>query len=559
MSWHSLSDKQEKIVPSRLFITSGRQGDDNNGGSPKTSKTPVEPQVLFAGVKPKVDALDDDTLFLRKDVSAQHLLELLQREVGVPSSSCSAVSSTSEMSVKNTASSVTQSTHSTVCKPSQFRRECPAGEASLPHQAQQPKALSSEVFNITTGSRSTLPDNSSEELHRELLAEAEMNRSEEFQSQNQQKSSPPPLDLCFTPYPTKTSVVKKSVYQRNLTDKSSTGPFSSGVERLHREQSLWSSGNRTGIDGSYLGFLPQSQSTPGIFLNKPKSNVMAVLGKPSAIEYDKENSHQCKTGISPQDAISEPNDIEAESQNHEDSSKVQSLPSFNYIQKVDAWRTNQSSSKTSLFDSLALQGLSEISPKKKAYDTVSETLNHLLTEKVKNLQNAPGSSPANQNMTQSSSEVPSGSCCSKRTEAVGGAPSDQDNSGSAVRPTTPPFGRSQSHSSLSTVVMSAQKEREEAQVEDDDSRRTNVSTKPSAPLSLGLFSDISLDRELALSSSQDSYKSGVKLGASIGASSVTSLEVDNYAPYWTIKQSSTTPALTGPQELNIEERIPVIN
>lgn len=286
---------------------------------------------------------------------------------------------------------------------------------------------------------------------------------------------------------------------------------------------------------------------------------MAVLGKPSAIEYDKENSHQCKTGISPQDAISEPNDIEAESQNHEDSSKVQSLPSFNYIQKVDAWRTNQSSSKTSLFDSLALQGLSEISPKKKAYDTVSETLNHLLTEKVKTLQNAPGSSPANQNMTQSSSEVPSGSCCSKRTEAVGGAPSDQDNSGSAVRPTTPPFGRSQSHSSLSTVVMSAQKEREEAQVEDDDSGRTNVSTKPSAPLSLGLFSDISLDRELALSSSQDSYKSGVKLGASIGASSVTSLEVDNYAPYWTIKQSSTTPALTGPQELNIEERIPVIN
>ncbi|KAM9842284.1 uncharacterized protein alms1 [Aulostomus maculatus] len=45
----------------------------------------------------------------------------------------------------------------------------------------------------------------------------------------------------------------------------------------------------------------------------------------------------------------------------------------------------------------------------------------------------------------------------------------------------------------------------------------------------------------------------MKLGTSIRASSAVSLEVDNYAPYWTSKLSTPPPK---PRELNIDERIP---
>ncbi|XP_058472362.1 uncharacterized protein alms1 isoform X2 [Solea solea] len=481
------------------------------------------------------EALDDDTYFLSKDIPAQHLLELLEKDVGVPNTSSSAVSSASEVSVKKTVSKSTN-----VCKSdihqSQFRRERPPGEASLPEQqaqqADRSQELSSEVSNITMGSRSTRPDASSEMLHRELLSEVTRHSNLEAESRNQ-----PLLGPCVTPYPTKASEEKNSA-----TVQPSTGPFSAGVERLHREQDLWSSGNQTGIDGSYLGFLPQSQSTPGVFKAPPKSSVKATLGRLSAIESDKEDSNPSSSRISPQPAISE-RDVHhpgtaSQCREENTSAKVQSLPSLNYMQKVDAWRANHSSCKTSLFDSLALQGFSGVSPKKKAYDAVSDSLNRILSEHVQ--------SAANQNVTQSPSDAPSTSVSPRRGEAVGRAPSDKDNIGSAARPSNSPFGMSQSHSSLNTVIMSSQKDKETGQAQ------------LSPLLSLGRFSDVSDDRDLTLSSSQESYNSGLKLGTSIGASSIISLEVDNYAPYWTSKPPSTPPlpaALS--RELNIDERIPL--
>ncbi|XP_034432635.1 uncharacterized protein alms1 [Hippoglossus hippoglossus] len=560
LSQHSMppgdESRREEMIHSRL--TDLQASRDDGGGREKDSET-------LTDLKNKLAAVDDDTFFLSKDIPAQHLLDILQKEVGMLSSSSSALSSSSEMSVKSITSFVQESKSSKISKPgipqSLARREGPPGEASLPQQqTQQPdpsQTLSSEVGNITMGSRSTQPDDSSEVLYRELLSEAEGNRSREAGAKNQQqKSASPPAQFL-----TETSTGKPSVTRKNLSDLPWTGPFSSGVERLHREQDLWSSGNQTGIDGSYLGFLPQSQSTPGVFKAPPKSNIKATLGKLSAIESDKESSYQSRTGISPQPAVPEPDVHRPDSadQCHEEhtSAKVQSLPSLNYIQKVDAWRTNQSSGNTSLFDSLALQGFSGVSPKKKAYEAVSDSLNRILSEQVRRLQQPPVSSALNENVTQESSAAPSGSSSPRRGEAVGSAPSDKDNTGSAARPSSSPFGRSQSHSSLSTVVMSAQKEKNETQ---DDVHhhlhQPSASAQPSPLVNLGQFSDVSVDRDFTLSSSQDSYNSGVKLGTSIGASSVTSLEVDNYAPYWTSKLSSTSP-LPGPREFNIEERIPL--
>ena len=534
LSQHSLppgdESRREETLHSRLtYLQASR---DDGGGREKDSET-------LTDLKNKLAAVDDDTFFLRKDIPAQHLLDSLQKEVGMLSSSSSALSSASEMSVKSITSFVQESKSSKISKPgippSSGRREGPPGEASRPQQqTQQPdpsQTLSSEVCNISMGSRSTQPDDSSEVLYRELLSEAEGQRSRE--------------------------AGKPRVTRKNLSDLPWTGPFSSGVERLHREQDLWSSGNQTGIDGSYLGFLPQSQSTPGVFKAPPKSNVKATLGKLSAIESDKESLYQSRTGISPQPAVPDAQRPDSADQCHEEhtSAKVQSLPSLNYLQKVDAWRANQRSGNTSLFDSLALQGFSGVSPKKKAYEAVSDSLNRILSEQVRSLQQPPVSSALNENVTQKSSEAPSGSSSPRRGEAVGSAPTD---TGSAAGPSSSPFGRSQSHSSLSTVVMSAQKEKNETQ---DDVHhhlhQPSASAQPSPLVNLGQFSDASVDRDFTLSSSQDSYSnSGVKLGTSIGASSVTSLEVDNYAPYWTSKLSSTPPP-PGPREFNIEERIPV--
>ncbi|XP_045918150.1 uncharacterized protein alms1 isoform X4 [Micropterus dolomieu] len=581
LSQHSLSPgeegKRKETVPSPLNANTDRQGVPSRDGINSREKdlgTLSDPPD-----KPVGEAAEDETFFLSKDIPAQHLLERLQKDIGMPSSSSSssAVSSASEISVKNAASFAEESKRTEVCKPGidqrMVRREGPPGEDSLPQQqTQQPdrdlypdksRTLSSEVCNITMGSRSTKPDDRSEVLHRELLSEVERSTSCEAESKNQQRKSPTLPVQSLTPYPTETSEGKPSVNRANLVPW--TGPFSAGVIRGHREQDLWSSGNQTGIDGSYLGFLPQSQSTPGVFKAPPKSSVKAKLGQLSAIESNKENSYQSNIGVSPQPTVPaadvHSSDTANQCQEEAASAKVQSLPSLNYMQKVDAWRANQSSSKTSLFDSLALQGFTGISPKKKAYDAVSDSLNRILSQQARSLQQPPVSSAAVQNVSQSSSTVPSSS---RRGEAVGSAPCDKDNTGSASRPSASPFGRSQSHSSLITVVMSAQKdqhterhaEKEKSQTQNNGHHQPSATVQSSPLVSLGQFSDVSLDRDFTLSSSQDSYNSGIKLGTSIGASSVVSLEVDNYVPYWTSKQS-TPPPLPRPRELNIEERIPL--
>lgn len=577
LSQHSLSPgdkgRPKETIHSPLIATTDRPSRDNTGSREKDLEPVTDPPD-----KPVGDAAEDEAFFLNKEIPAQHLLDLLQKDIGMPSGSSSAVSSASETSVKTAASFSKESKSTQVCKPgteqSMVRREGPSGEASLPQQqTQQPvkdfysdqsRTLSSEVCNITMGLRSTQPDDSSEVLHRELLSEVERRSSREAESEKQQRKSPTPPGQSLTPHPTEMSEGKPSVTRTNLCGVPWTGPFSAGFERGHREQDLWSSGNQTGIDGSYLGFLPQSQSTPGIFKVPPKSSVKGKLGQLSAVESNKENSSQSDTGISPQPADVHDAAVSNQCQEETTSAKVQSLPSLSYIQKVDAWRTNQTSGKTSLFDSLALQGFTGISPKKKAYNAVSDTLNRILSQQARTLQQPSVSSATNKKVTQSSSLAPSGSSSLRRGEAVGSAPSDKDNTGSATGPSASTFGRSQSLSSLSTVVTTVKKdqqtercaEREKSQTQDDVQHQFSATAQPSPLVSLGQFSDVSPDRDLTLSSSRDSHSSGIKLGTSIGASSVVSLEVDNYAPYWTSKPS-TPPPQPKPRELNIEERIPV--
>ncbi|XP_056282933.1 nascent polypeptide-associated complex subunit alpha, muscle-specific form isoform X2 [Pseudoliparis swirei] len=558
LSQHSLSlmeeGRREGTVQSPPIATTERPGVPSRGNASsreKDFKTHTDPPD-----EPTGEAAEDDTFFLSKDIAAQHLLKLLQKDIGMPSSSSSsAVSSTSETSVKAAASYAEQPKSTKVGEAatdrSTVRREGPPGEASLPQTQQPDKDLSSDrsrtsSSNVTTGFRSTRPDDSSEDLRRELLREVERRGGREAGAKKQRRKS-----LSVTPYPTAMSEGEQSATRRNAGGPQRTG----GVERGHSERDHWFSGSQTGIDGSYLGFLPQSQSTPGVFKAPPKSNATAKFGQLSAIESNN-NSSQSNTEISPAPDVHvadvHPPDKENLSQEEVTSAKVQSLPSLNYMQKVDAWRANQSSGNKSLFDSSALRGFFGISPKKKAHDAEPDPLNQMLSQQVRSLQPPAVSSAVNQHVTESSSSAPSGSPPG-RGEAAGGAPSDRDAAGSAARPS----GRSPSRSSPSTGVTSGRSsaEEESGRIPDDVLHRPSAAVQPPPPRpSLGAFSDVSLDPDLTLSSSQDGYDGGMKLGT--GASSVVSLEVDNYAPHWTSKRS-TPPPLPRRRELNIEERIPL--
>ncbi|KAM4723422.1 uncharacterized protein FYW61_014177 [Anableps anableps] len=467
--------------------------------------------------KSKGEIHEDETFFLNKDIPARQLLDLLQKEVGLQSSSSSAVSSESQTSIKSTDFCPDQPRQTEACKGIMFERQGPPGEASPSQQQKKHK----EIRNITIGSRGTQPDDSSEELHRELLSEVRKLNSLEA---NGQPKGLAPTHQLMAPS------LKES------QGKPSGKPFSAGSEWDHRERDLWSSQNQTETDGSYLGFLPQSQSTPGVFFAPLNFNVKTKLEHFSPIESNKEVLYQSSTGAHSADGHL-PDTEDPQDSSH----KVHSLPSLNYLQKVDAWRTKQSSESNPL-----LKGIAGVPPKKKGDEAGSDILIQQPS--------------ASQDATQTSSSAPSGGSSPRRGEAVGGAPSDLENKGSATLPSASPFGRSQSPLSLSTDVLSADKHQQTNVAPENKTTQsqTDVHPPPSttiqpSPLN-SHFSDISVDREL--SSSQDSYME-VKVGPSVGTSSVVSLELDNYAPYWTFKHSTTSPPPPGSKELNIDERIPL--
>ncbi|KAK7904119.1 hypothetical protein WMY93_016726 [Mugilogobius chulae] len=495
LSQHSLSPERVKTKEESEHLAPITEEDKD-----------IVSKVTFSSNLEKVE----DTYFLNKDVPAQQLMQILQKHVGVPSSS----SSSSRSSKKSQTKELKSADKS---EPS-FIREGPQVKLHI----NKTGTRSSDVFNVSVGPRYTKPDDSSEALRQELLDIQRRNSRESGQEGNKPKT---PKEYA-TPFPSRIPKLKH-LANENVSSALSTGSFSTGIpQRLKelREQELWSPGNQTGIDGSYLGFLPQSQSTPGVFKAPLKSGAKAKFQQLSDIESNKESSIQASVDTSSPSNLA-PN-IEPKSQSEEEPArdKVQSLPSLNYMQKVDAWRTNQGSGKTSLFDSLALQGFTGVSPKKKAYDAVSDSLNRILSQQVVKM---------NPNAAQNLSADVSAASSPRREEAVGSAPSDNI----ATTQSASPFNRSQSHSSLSTVVMS-----------EDQHQNIERGLSPIV-VSLGQFSDVTL------SNSQDSSNSGQKVATSVGTSSV-SLEVDNYDPYWNAKLS-TPPPQHKPREFNIEERIPV--
>lgn len=388
-----------------------------------------------------------------------------------------------------------------------------------------------------------------------------------------------------------------------------------GLQRL-----VWSAGNATAADGSFLSTHPVSQSTPAVPLVKPPTALTKLSlvhsqedGVASAAASS-QNSHS-KTGLissldlsvldqhsfptCPPSTVTVPSKpstasqtTPTESQTHTISKhlgsspapdvpssdsqsfysgtkmkgqvshlalgRVQSLPSLSYLQKVDAWTANQTSSR-SFYDNLALKAFDDVSLKNKSQDSVSGALN--ISQDVRQLQ-----------LTQAPVLASfSGSGSPRRVDVIGAGVLRGQASESPVN---------HSHSSLNSVVTSIQRDtgsyRVLAQTDDIIPVTSSLSSqsillgknnrsaalqdkstvKPSPLASLGRFSDVSSSFNMSstLSSSHGSYHGEQSMRASVGAgSSVMSLEVDNYAPYWTSRPTSPPQS----RELNIEDRIPV--
>ncbi|KAI4878421.1 hypothetical protein NFI96_029317, partial [Prochilodus magdalenae] len=559
--------------------------------------------------------------FSENGAPAHPLLVHLEKDVGVASNS--AVSSASETALSQTEDMLTQQ-HSSQTKlkhidltctsaeeprsrPSGSREQPQGGSLSSPSSQRKTTgdvvSISSHISstsNITVRSSSMQPDRTTDPVHGLLLpnshSEATVSAPGNIsQSDTKDTSSV----LCVTPA-------------------SGTSVYVAGLQRV-----LWGSGSQTAVDGSFLTSQPVSQSTPAMLLNRAPpvttklsplySQDETIANMAVSIQSNSSKGGQMPTlNLSTRDLNGVPkvtslDSVEADvppfhhevSNTHQASStrqyvpapafanaskdqdsrlsagRVRSLPTLSYLQKVDAWKANQSSSR-SFHDNLGLQGFEGIPLNRTAQDSdVSDGQSLMLTQQSPQHNNRTASEFGTNISSHASQPVlgitdQQGSSSSRHGDVVGAGVAGVPFSAS-------PLVHSRSHSSLSTVVTSIQRDgvqhntqlplsphlRESPLLAKGNESELNLADQPepgpvknSALPSLGQFSDVSSNRNIfsALSSSQSSCHGEQSLLASVGAaSSVVSLEVDNYAPYWTSRPGSPPHSF----EINIEDRIPL--
>lgn len=433
-----------------------------------------------------------------------------------------------------------------------------------------------------------------------------------------------PIETC-SPKQSTISDVQAKPGNAEMTDSSGYS-----IERGHRDADISPFDRPLVNDSVYFRGITQpiSQSTPGAFPSKRikkeiadkmmpfMSNLPGSNGLLSAEPHETSKSVYTPSSGKQQ---SEKVDTKTISENSTSlsasslpSGRIHSLPTLSYMEKVGAWKVNQPLENMS-FDALVLRGLNGVSPKKKAYSAVAESLNRILAK-------------------QSSSDSPKRSLAA----SIGGASSLTSLNSDERKPVHGlPIVRSQSYSAISTVskemvhtesVLEKNQHSVSKNFEQDisekrsyvetlntdeetmgdcteqiktsfeneegmtpgnvhiqsleasvpatsqnvsdflpgkvDSTRSpgrndqSLSLEPgpsASKITLEQFSDVSLDSNFLDSSQSNSQPDRTFVGSAGAGSgqSLTSLEVDNYAPYW-----SSTVKTPEKKELNIEERIP---
>ncbi|XP_015199348.2 centrosome-associated protein ALMS1 isoform X2 [Lepisosteus oculatus] len=387
--------------------------------------------------------LEDDGSFLNSDVPAPLLLELLEKEVGLSSSgTSSSTSGNSSSQIEVVVSQGLNTGHSehfieesvdkdiapdgsgedsVVPKPDLSRssleqesfrvsRDLSPGKTSFsstkPAENTKDKAELNESdrcekSNITTRSSHTksydeLSDAPCEQLCSESIFRPFQSLSD---SRKVQKDPLPPNSETVTPntgslgtYSGKDSIITAVPTGIGKTEISLSSGFS--CEKGQKETELSNSGSHMAVEGSFLGSLAQpiSHSTPGVIAGIPRASVQPASAKLSPIESNLEASAEAPhcsssdTGLAPSSLkdVEEPTRIVSGTgvvnvASHQTTRKIHSLPALNYMEKVGAWNVTQSTGKT-FFDHLALKGFTGVSPKKKAYDAIADSLNHIFSQ-----------------------------------------------------------------------------------------------------------------------------------------------------------------------------------
>ncbi|XP_034626911.1 Alstrom syndrome protein 1 isoform X3 [Trachemys scripta elegans] len=169
------------------------------------------------------------------------------------------------------------------------------------------------------------------------------------------------------------------------------------IERGHKNTGISPLFNLPVDDGSFFGQLAQPiyQSTPGIFVSR--SEKQEVPGKPLPIKSNLQASLTCLNEETSRNSST--NTLVSSAEKHHASQsgqeinsesceslrtmyprtgRIQSLPTLNFMEKVGAWNVNQPMEK--IPDALVLCGLSGVSPRKKAYSAIADSLNRIFSK-----------------------------------------------------------------------------------------------------------------------------------------------------------------------------------
>ncbi|XP_073505979.1 centrosome-associated protein ALMS1 isoform X2 [Phyllobates terribilis] len=551
-------------------------------------------------IEPDRGLVNEDGSFFSCTVPAPILLGLLEKEVGMSSSSGTSSRRSSKSSFAEGSENINvmkqgpdpgcqnlgtsdpritshQLVEESFRDSSQIDFENVQRETEDPNEINQ-RHLSGVTFRLLRAS-----------LHQQLCSEIQerfqkRESSDATTSRNEtiELESPPALRKCQTEV---TSKVEDSAAQAHLRHELSMSSRSS-IERGHKDTEMSHAGNTPVDEASFLGRIPHpiSQSTPGTLTMNRKllsGRIQQIKAKLTGSDMslheepsDETSRHNVAPSAMPQSIQSSqgyPESSDSQRSLSPQRRRIQSLPSLNYIEKVGAWNTNTNQS----FDALVLRGLTGVSPKKLAYNAVADTLNRMLTKQTSTTAPKKGLSAsfkATSSMTNLSVAEKESSSTITRSKSYNSVLSVRDHlqidrqpieeaqemskSGVSQSRVSPRGSSSASGKWVENNFRSSSggghdlpAERTSSGLEDNSFRGQETSTTQRwSFVTMDQFSDVSLDQDYANSSHSSSHEKA-KLQRSL-----TSAERDLTRG----GENDWSPAeeTSGKEELDIEERIP---
>ncbi|XP_040275322.1 Alstrom syndrome protein 1 isoform X2 [Bufo bufo] len=582
-----------------LSLSHGEKDDRGNELESEVIKLTLSDDVI----QPKVDEMSkdlgsEDGAFLSSSVPAPVLMQLLEKEVSMSSSS----GRSSRRSSKSSSAGGSENIQRTKQEPDLEHQNLNIQDPGTTcNQSLEESFRDSSQIDFVKDIERETEDPSGitlrqmrqqsfqpvrDALHKQLCSEIQQ-RYQERKTSEGTKSEKESIGPESTPVLNKTpseppNKVDETVVEDHLKEELSRLSRCS-IERGHKDTEMSHTGNTPVDEASFIGRLPHpvSQSTPGTFTmnRKPLSGrIQQIKAKltGSDMSLNEEPSTESSAHKAAPSAV--PQSIQS-SQGYPESSdsqrslspqrrRIQSLPSLNYIEKVGAWNTNQT------FDALVLRGLTGVSPKKLAYNAVADSLNRMFSRQTSatTLNKGPSATvKATSSMTNLSVAERDSPTISQiaRSQSYNSVLPGRDQTEAELHE-TPKSETSQSHVSLrgssSTVVNSSkpvQKNTSDAGVRGRDlsaAQTTSEFKKKSHGgqekmcdgsgnlsrnfVTMDRFSDVSSDQEYADSSHSSNKGKGSLTSAK---HHLTGGEGNDWSP---------TEETSGKEELDIEERIP---